>query len=269
MIGLFFFLFGSVIGSFANVCIWRIPRKKSIIYPFSQCPKCSAYLKWYENIPMLSYLFLKGTCRYCGGKISPHYPLIESFTGLLFLLLYLNFSLSKDLFFSIVLTTFLFVASGIDYFHRIIPDKLTYSLIIFGLSFSFFNPFLSHNPLSVVGYSLFAYHNTLHLTRFFYALSSALLAGLLLYLIAISGEKIFKKEAMGGGDVKLLAGIAAFLGIAKAIWIIFLASLIGGLVGISRILYRKYYHIHSGDDAIPFAPYLSIATFVILIFWAS
>jgi len=289
------FLVGLCIGSFVNVCIWRIPRKKSIIYPFSQCPKCGNYLRWYENIPLLSYLFLKGQCRYCKEKISWQYPLVELLSGSIFLLFYLKFSFSIQLFFVLILSVFLLIASGIDYYHRLIPNKLTYSLIITGLSFSFFNPFLNftftpYRHFVSNGASIL--HFSLHSTRFLYALCSLLFAGGLLYFIGLLGEKILKKEAMGGGDIKLLAGIGAFVGIKNIFWIIFLASTIGGISGLLKILSHKLFKrssqlssdavvqsapslklwsvsdltLASDDDTlIPFAPYLSIATFITLL----
>jgi leader peptidase (prepilin peptidase)/N-methyltransferase len=271
------FIVGLCLGSFVNVCIWRMPKKKSIIYPFSSCPKCGNYLRWYENIPLLSYLFLKGRCHHCNEKISVQYPLVELLSGLIFLLIYLKFSFSIQLFFVLILSIFLLIASGIDYFHRIVPNKLTYSLIIIGLSLSFSNPFLEfpHFISDII------YHQ-LQFTRFFYALSSMFIASGFLYFIGLLGEKIFKKEAMGGGDVKLLAGIGTFVGIKNIFWIIFLASTIGGITGLIKILYRKLIKrdnrlssdavvqnltFASDDDTlIPFAPYLSIATFITLLF---
>jgi len=254
------FLIGLCFGSFINVCIWRIPRKKSIIYPASQCPKCNASLPWYDNIPLLSYLLLKGYCRYCGEKISFRYPLVEFLTGLIFFFFYLKFSFSTKLLFALCLITFLLIASGIDYYHRIIPDKLTYPLIIVGLSFSFFNPFL--NPYQLINLSTYQ----LYINRFLYTLCSMLFAGFLLYLIGLLGEKIFKREAMGGGDIKLFAGIGAFVGIKNIFWIIFLASLIGGIIGLLQIGYYKFRKVNIDDDTIPFGPYLSLATLLILLF---
>ncbi len=276
MIGLFCFLSGLILGSFVNVCIWRIPKRKSIIYPFSACPKCGKYLSWYDNLPISSYLLLKGRCRHCKEKISWQYPLVELLTGLVFLLLYLRFSFSINLLFALVLSIFLLIASGIDYFHWLIPNKLTYTLILSGILSSFFNPFL--NSL----YFVFNFtYSTLAFTRFLYSLSSSFLAGGFLYIIGLLGEKIFRKEALGGGDVKLLAGIGAFLGIFNTFWIVVLASIIGTIGGLIKIFSRKLKPASpelqpaptrrrgeqgEEDTLIPFAPYLSIATFITLLF---
>jgi len=247
---------GLCIGSFINVCVWRIPKNKSIIYPFSHCPHCLTFLKWHDNIPLISYFILKGKCRYCGGKISLQYLVIELVTGLTFFLFYLKFGLGIKLFFSLILTIFLIIASGIDFSHRIIPDKLNYSLIFIGLSFSFFNPFLHLTP-----YTLHLTPRSLHITRFLYALCSMLIAGAFLYLLGLLGEKIFKKEAMGGGDIKLLAGIATFVGIENIFWIIFIASLSAAIAGVLEILFKKKEFSHT----LPFAPYLSLGTFTVLL----
>ncbi len=207
--------------------------------------------------------------------------------------MYIKYSFGVQLLALFILSVFLLIASGIDYYHRLIPNRLTYPLILIGLSFSFSNPFLDF-PGSLSNIS----PQRLPFTRFFYSFSSMLISGGTLYLIGLLGEKIFKKEAMGGGDVKLLAGIGSFVGIKNIFWIIFLASTIGGTIGLMKILCHKSLkrnnylknNQHPSDPAvqntpslkhwsvsdlnllseedmlIPFAPYLSIATFITLFF---
>lgn len=236
-------VFGLIIGSFLNVCIFRIPRGKSIVTPRSNCPKCRHVLPWYENIPVLSYIFLKGQCSKCSTRISPAYPIVEILTALLAIVLYIffGFSLKSLIFFllfsSLIITTF------VDFERQEIPDIITLPGIIIGLC------------LSVVYPELFL---KLRLEALLDSFLGVLVGGGSLYVLGFLGEIIFKKEAMGGGDIKLLAMIGAFLGWELTLLTFFLAPLFGSCTGI--IL-----KIKEGKEIIPYGPYLALAAFIALL----
>jgi leader peptidase (prepilin peptidase)/N-methyltransferase len=222
------FAIGAVMGSFLNVCVYRIPRKGSILFPGSHCPICKHRIPFYDNIPVLSYLLLKGRCRYCKSPISFRYPLIELLTALAFLFAFVRFGFSVQLISYIVFFSLLIVVSFIDFDTETIPNKITILGMIIGLAIS---PFTISVLKSVLG----------------------LVTGMLaLYLIALIGGFIFKKEAMGGGDIKLLAMIGAFLGPINVLIVLFIGSLIGAISGF--IIKRR---------RIPFAPFLSIGGFIV------
>lgn len=239
---LLFFIFGLIMGSFANVCIYRIPNDKSVSTPGSYCPSCLNPIKWFDNIPVISYIILKHKCRYCNQKISIQYPLIELITAVLFSLVAWNYKFELVLPIYIYFTFSLVVISGIDYFHKIIPDIFSISLIIIGLLFSFFNVQLGLEWKS----------------RFINSFIGVMAGGGGLLLIGYIGEKILKKEAMGGGDVKLLAGIGAVLGWEKTIAVLFVASLLGSVFSIYFIVTKKI----DRKDYIPFGPFLSAAAYI-------
>ena len=233
-------ILGAIIGSFLNVCIYRIPAGKSIVSPPSSCPLCNHRIRWYENIPVLSYLFLGGKCASCKSKISYRYPAIELLTGVLFslVLYYFGFSLVTLIYW--LLAAALVVITFIDLDHQIIPDVISLPGIVVGFFCSFFIPWISW------------------LDSFF----GLLLGGGLLLVVAWLYEVIAKREGMGGGDIKLLAMLGAFLGWKAILPIVFIASLVGTLVGIPAMILQK----EDSRLAIPFGPFLSFAALVYL-FW--
>jgi len=234
MIALVFFIIGLVIGSFLNVCIYRIPRGMSIVYPPSSCPACGKRIKWYDNIPVFSYIVLKGRCRFCKGKISPIYPVVELLTAFYSLLIYLKFGITVNTAFYLIFGYILIVASFIDFFHYIIPDSLTLSLAFVGIVYGLVNHELVHSIIGLV----FGF--------------------VLLYVVAVLGKAVFKKEAMGGGDIKLLAAVGTFVGVKGVMFTLFAASFFGSFVGIILIA--------SGNakmsQKIPFGPYLSLSAII-------
>ncbi len=236
MIPLVFFVFGLIMGSFLNVCIYRIPRNKSIVYPPSSCPACGSKIKWYDNIPILSYIILKGKCRVCNSKISPVYPIVELLAAFYSLLVYLRFGLTIDTVFYLIFGYMLIVASFIDLFHLIIPDRISLGLTVSGLVFGFINHDILH---SVFGF-VFGF--------------------VLLYIIAVLGKAIFKKEAMGGGDIKLLGAIGTFVGVKGVLFTLFVASFLGSAVGIFLIALGEV----KLSQRIPFGPYLSVSAAIYL-----
>jgi len=237
MIPLFVFLFGSFIGSFLNVCIYRIPRKLSIVLPRSYCTKCETPIAWYNNIPLLSYLSLGAKCRSCHEKISPRYFLIEALTGILFLVFYRFFGLSPELFVYLVLISGLIVATFIDFEFQIIPNRISLGGAILGLVVAYFLPHITLKD-SFIGF---------------------LLGGGMIYLIGALGSIVFKKEAMGGGDVKFLAMIGAFIGWQQVLLVFFIAPFFGSVVG----LYMKFKY---KESLIPYGPFLSMATVLVILY---
>ena len=234
------FILGGAIGSFLNVCIFRIPEKKSIIYPPSSCPACGQRISWYQNIPILSYLFLRGRCGFCHKPISLRYPAIEFLSGGLFVLTLYYFRLTPATLVYWLFVSALVVISFIDLDHQIIPDVISLPGIVVGFISSFFIPWLSWLD----------------------SLSGIVLGGGVLLTIAWLYELLTKREGMGGGDIKLLAMLGAFLGWKAILPIVFVASLIGTLVGVPLMLVQK----GNSRLAIPFGPFLALSALVNL-FW--
>ncbi len=240
MLDVFAFVFGAMIGSFLNVCIYRLPREESIVFPGSHCPSCNKPIPFYDNIPIISYLILRGKCRSCRNPISLQYPLVEGISALSSLLLFLRFgpTLSYLIYFSFFAA--LIVITVIDLYHQIIPDVMSLPGIGVGLLASLVLPQIT----------------------FFNSLLGILLGGGSLFLVATIYQWLFKREGMGGGDVKLLAMIGAFLGWKAVILTILFSSLIGSLAGIGIMLLK-------GKDskyAIPFGPFLSLAAAISLFY---
>lgn len=233
------FIFGLIIGSFLNVCIYRLPRKESIAWPSSHCPECGSSIPALYNVPILSYILLKGRCRSCEKPISIRYPLVELLSGALFSLVVYRYHLSPYALLSCVFTAILIVGSFIDIEHRIIPNILNYlGTILAGVGLVF--SYLPITPVAgVIGF---------------------LAGGGFFYLAAIASPILFKKEGMGGGDIKLIAFLGLYLGWKKVFLTIFLGSFIGAVAGIGLIALK----ITEKKDLIPFGPYLSVAGFISL-----
>lgn len=219
------FIVGAVMGSFSNVCIFRIPLELSIVRPGSYCPTCKTPLAILDNLPLLSFIFLKGKCRYCQGKISWRYPAVELLTATFYLLVYLRFDFPVTIIYTLLVTS-LIVITFIDIDYKIIPNTITLPGIPIGLALSYF--FLPHSIIN--------------------ALIGMLGGGGLLLLMAV-----IYPGGMGGGDIKMIAMLGAFLGWEKVFLTIFLGSLIGSVVGITMIILKK----GGRKTKIPFGPYLA------------
>lgn len=245
-----FFVLGAIVGSFLNVCIWRIPRDESIVRPGSKCPGCGTPIRFYDNIPLVSYLILRGKCRRCGQKISMRYPAVELFTALLFAAFSGLFGLSIELAAGLVFACLLVVISFIDLEFLIIPDVLSIGGLILGLLFSFARraPFFGQD-LSIAFGSLPA---------IIQSLLGVFIGGGILYAIAKLYEIVRRAEGMGGGDIKLLAMIGAFCGITGVVFALVAGSIIGALVGIPFMLAKG----KGAKYAIPFGPFLSLGGLV-------
>ncbi|MEO0138099.1 MAG: prepilin peptidase [candidate division WOR-3 bacterium] len=232
------FIFGAAIGSFLNVLIYRLPRGLSIITPGSFCPRCNKPIRWYENIPILSFIFLGGRCQKCKKPISLQYPIVELLAALLLLWSFKKFSFQVNFFFTALFFLILIVISGIDFTHQVIPDILSIPGIFIGLIYQFLNQ------------------------NFLTGLVGALFGGGIIFLIRILGGWAYKKEVMGMGDVYLVALIGAFTGFPMIIPAIFFAALIGTIFG---IIYLALTH-QSKDNPIPFGPFLSAGGAIVIIF---
>ena len=245
--GIFIFILGLAFGSFANVCIYRLPKSKSILSPGSYCPECKKPIKWYDNIPLISYFILKGKCRNCKSPISPRYPVVEFLTGMLFYLVYRKFGFNFSLLIYLILILSLVIISGIDLDTFLIPDVIVIPGIILGLFFSFLYPQMF--GMERVG-------------SFLYSLTGAIAGAVILLFLGFVGKIMAKKEAMGGGDVKLLAMVGAFVGWKSVLITLFFASLIGTLITLILVLIG----VKKIQDYVPFGPYLSLGAMV-SIFW--
>jgi len=233
------FILGLIVGSFSNVCIYRIPRNESIVYPASHCPKCRSNISPKDNIPLLSYILLKGRCRNCKSKISIQYPVVEFLTGFIYLIIYLIYGLSIQTLIYIILSSALIIIAFIDLNEQIVPDVISLPGIVLGLILSFFVSYIS----------------------FVNSALGVLVGGGIILIIGLAGSAIFKKEAMGGGDVKLAAMIGAFLGWRYIIISLFLGFFLGALAGIILILSK----IKSREDVVPFGPFIVLGSLITLL----
>lgn len=237
----FAFIFGAIIGSFLNVVILRLPDDdKSIAFPASHCPKCLSPLHWYENIPIFSYLFLRGKCGHCKVPISAQYPVVELLTGLLAAALLHVFGLSFATCGFFIFAASLLVIIFIDIHHQIIPDVISLPGIVLGFLFSFINPLVTWQQ-SLIG---------------------LLAGGGILYAIALLYMVIRKMDGMGGGDIKLLAMIGAWLGWKSLFFVIFASSLSGSIVGLIAMSRQK----KGASARIAFGPFLSLGALCYLFF---
>ncbi|MBT3353456.1 MAG: prepilin peptidase [Candidatus Scalindua sp.] len=261
LIQLWVFGLGLVIGSFLNVCIYRIPEGISLLWPASKCVNCSKRVVWYDNIPVLSYLFLKGKCRHCQHKISALYPITELITGIVFLSLFHSVILVKgDLvcayIFYLVFCCLLIVGSIVDLKLYIIPNEITYT----GLILAPIAGLLCvgcRNLNNAQGY----FDNSANqwLDSLQVSMIGVFVAGGMIFLCGIIGKLVLRKDAMGFGDVKLMGVIGGFIGWKLAVATFFLAPFFGLLFGIPRLISRR-------GKMIPYGPFLSLAAFICLLF---
>jgi leader peptidase (prepilin peptidase) / N-methyltransferase len=234
MIEVMVFVFGLIVGSFCNVVIYRLPLGNSIVTPGSRCRSCGNSIRPWDNIPILSYFILNGRCRSCREPISVRYPIVEFTSAILYLTLYLKFGLSILFVIYALMASTLLVVALIDLDHKIIPNIITLPGILVGLSLSL--QFLPITPLT--------------------SLLGVLIGGVLFYLIAL-----ISKGGMGGGDIKLIAMIGAFLGWHGALFTIFSSALLGAVVGIMLMVLGK----KGRKDKVPFGPFLSFGAIVFML----
>jgi leader peptidase (prepilin peptidase) / N-methyltransferase len=236
------FIFGICFGSFLNVLIYRLPLEKSLIKPGSHCPKCNTPIKFYDNIPVLSYLILGAKCRKCKAPISIRYPLVEALAGALVVLAFFHFGFTVKGFEAALLSLLFIAIFFIDLEHYIIPDSLDLPWILIGLGISII-------PGALVGW--------------LDSLIGIVVGGGVFFLVMWLGEKVFKKEAMGFGDVKFAAMLGAFIGWKYLLLVFVLASFIGSVVGVTLILISRR---RDKSTYVPFGPFLVVAALTTIYF---
>lgn len=226
-IAIIVFIFGAMIGSFLNVVIYRIPKGESIVFPSSKCQSCQNSLKWWHNIPIFSWLFLRGKCYFCKEKISAQYPVVEFLTGIVFVALYFKLGLVWYLPFIAASFAALFALVIIDFKYMAVPDNVNFAALIFALV----------QP------------------EFLMALFYAVIAAGGLYLIGLLSSLIARKQAMGGADVIVAGTMGALLGFPNFFVALFLSAL---LAMIPALIWR--------DKGVPFVPFLALATFIVYLY---
>ena len=233
--GIYFFLFGTVIGSFLNVCITRIPEDVSIVSPGSRCPKCKTAIKFYDNVPVFAWIWLRGKCRSCGEPISVMYPLVELATGLLFVAAFLEYGITQATVKWLFFTCLIIVLTITDLRVRLLPDLVTWPGFAAGLVLSAFVP-----PSGGFGQALSRrlLHQALqpNAAGLVDAILGAAFGSFLLWGLAAGYKFVRKREGMGMGDVKMMAMVGAFVGLRGTFWTILLGSLLGSVIGLSVVV---------------------------------
>jgi len=241
LIYIWIFLVGISIGSFLNVLIYRIPRNKKFGFDRSYCPHCKAKIKFYDNIPILSYLILLGRCRSCKKRISLRYPAVELLNGLAYVFFFWHYGLTLHFFVFSFLSSILIAIFFIDLDFQIIPDLFTIPGMVIGLGVS-----LAPGGIGIINSAI-----------------GLVVGGAVLYLIAELGDRLFKKESMGGGDIKMAAMLGAFLGWQKVVFIFFGSAVVGLVVSIVLMFFSQELR---SKRVIPFGPFLAIAAVVAILY---
>ncbi len=242
-----FFFVGLCIGSFLNVCILRLPVGLSIVKPASRCPECKTPLKWSDNIPLMSYLFLRGQCRYCGHPISWQYPVVEALTGFYFSFVFFHFQADPlRMVWALCVGSFCILLSVIDIRTMTLPDRIVLpAMALFGFT-AYFNPWLGTGWKERAGSMLTGF----------------LVGGGVLYGMGWLGTFILKKDALGGGDIKLMAALGMVLGWDQTMGGLFIGSIISGLLGVSLQLTGRL----SRQSPMPYGPFLCAGCLAVLFY---
>ena len=270
LLAVFSFVLGSMIGSFLNVCVYRLPRGLSIVKPRSKCPKCDNPIAWYDNIPIVSWLVLGAKCRHCSQPISWQYPLVEAVTGVLFLLVFWRFGIAIATPIYMLLSAALVLATFVDFTDGTIPDEVSLPGIPIGIACSVLFMLYPRSGLSVMGPFELPVVNSL---------VGALVGGVILFALDKGALLLLKKPGMGFGDVKLIAMLGAFFGLYGAVLIIIIASFIGSSSNLLdlRANCRKFPRqgIEKTEKGktdkpvlghyLPFGPYLALAGVVVML----
>lgn len=242
------FVTGTILGSFFNVVIYRVPMEKSIVFPRSSCGSCGTTLKAKDLIPVLSFIFLRGKCRYCKAEISFRYPLVELLTGILYVILYLKFGLSTEFLFTVYLMSVLIIVFFIDLDHMIIPNGLVIAGLIGGIILSILR--FWHDDRLIDGASWYS------------PILGMLVTSGFLLLIALVGMAVYGTDALGMGDIKIFLPIGLILGLKLAILSLVFSVFIGGLTGLFLIITG----LKNRKSHIPFGPFIVAGTFLSIIF---
>ncbi|MBI5095036.1 MAG: prepilin peptidase [Candidatus Hydrogenedentes bacterium] len=273
---IFAFVLGAMVGSFLNVCVYRLPRQLSVVKPRSKCPKCDSGIAWYDNIPVVSWLVLGAKCRNCGQPISWQYPLVEAITGSLFFFVFWRYGFVLATPIYMVLSTGLVLVTFVDLTDWTIPNEVTFPGIPLGVACSVLAMYYPESRLVVAGpFQEQAWNSLL----------GVLVGGGSLYLLDKISLLLLGKRGMGFGDVKLLAMLGAFFGLYHVFVIILLASLMGSVIGVLAIMVQKAKPAHGSEPKsateeaadttpaltghyLPFGPYLAIAGIIVMFFGA-
>ncbi len=231
-------IYGLIIGSFLNVCIYRIPRSESIAWPGSHCPRCNHSLKWYDNIPLFSFLSLGGKCRYCKAKISKQYPIVESLNAILYIIMYFRFGFTLDFLFYSLISSVLIVITFIDLQQMIIPDVLVVIILSLSTFYKVLIYFMGGSP------------------EIFSSIIGLIMAGGLFLAIVL-----LSRGGMGGGDVTLIASLGFILGWKKILFAIFLSFILGAIISVFLLAAK----LKSRKDPIPFGPFIVLGFFITLL----
>ena len=263
---IFTFLFGAVIGSFLNVVIHRVPNEESIVFPNSACPKCGSGIKAYDNIPILSWLALRGKCRNCKEPISPRYPAVEFLTALLYLAVYWQIGFGGFLPIALVFVSTILALIFIDSEHMILPNVITYPLLGFAVLVRVIFPsFFAGTYISDLNWWPISQFNDLHpiIQSVLGALLGALVGGGFLWAVGELWKRLRGVEAMGLGDVKMMAAVGALLGWRLTLLSTFLGAFSGALIGVFLIARQKDRDLQT---QIPFGIFLGIGSIIALLF---
>ena len=259
----FAFSLGACIASFLNVCIWRLPREESVVRPGSHCPNCNAPIRWYQNIPIVSWCCLRGRCANCHKPISPRYVVVELLGGVLFLLVYLQWAMPAILgcppalglvpivdpalmAVEALAVTGLILASFIDLDHFYLPDRVTIGGMVLGVPLSFLVPEMQGQVD--------------RLAALYWSLGGMAGAFLFLWGVGAIFSKLFRKEALGFGDVKLIGAVGAFFGPWAALFTVILSSVVGSVAGV--VLMARGRAKLGGFTAVPYGPFLALGALV-------
>ena len=257
-------LFGLLIGSFLNVCIFRLPRDLSVVRPRSYCPACERPIAWYDNIPLLSFVVLGGRCRHCKAAISVRYPVVELLTGLLFFASWLVGGATLPAVKLCLLSALLVGLSFADLEARILPDEFTYGGLAAGLIFAWFVPL--HDDIAQVLLLIFGVHANEHWTSLAESVLGAAAPPLFLWLGGWIYFKLRHREGLGLGDVKLVAMVGAFLGLHGALLTLIAGSLAGSLIGYA---YIRLTHNDPATYELPFGTFLGLAAIAVALWIAA
>ena len=250
-IKLILFCFGAIFGSFLNVVIYRLPRRESLLFPASHCPQCGEKIHWFDNIPLLSFLILRGKCRSCKTAIPARYLAVETLTAILFALFYHIYGFSYEFLFYLTLSVLLLTVTFTDLEKGKIPNSVILIGAITGLCMSLiFWPVCV--PPSWTGRPL----------NFINSLIAFLAGGGIMTFWAVTGKLLFKKESLGAGDIKLVAMTGVFLGLQNTLLALFLSFLLASIAGISMILIKKAHM----DSRLPFAPFLASGALISVVY---
>ena len=239
------FILGCIWGSFSNVCIYRLPNDQSVVKGRSFCPSCKEQIKWYDNIPFLSFMFLKGKCRSCGNKISSQYFLVEFISAISFVIIYHLYGISMTTLLLIILSIFFIIIFFIDLKHYIIPNELTFPLMFIGFVKSFdpnLNQTIFPNYINSLIGGLFGY--------------------LIIWSIILFYKKFRNKEGMGLGDAKLMAAIGFWFGWLSIPFTVFISSIVALILVIPSLLKKT----RNMSAQIPFGPYIIIGSIIYVSF---